>query len=103
MTQATLQARALKVTLVLDPAATAEALRPHAETIGRVQVRIRLPDQTLEADFAAKSVRKALSLIDENGPEGVAVIIQGKLVSGVITEAGLVAQVKVPKPQVQAA
>jgi hypothetical protein len=62
----------------------------------------RLPDRRVTADLNAKSVRKAVATISEHGPDGVAVIIQGKLVGDAITEAGIVAQPKA-KPQAVAA
>ena len=64
----------------------------------RVVIDIRLPDRRVSVDLNAKSVRKALAAIGEHGPDGVAVIIQGKLVGDTITEAGIVAQPKV-RPQ----
>jgi ribosomal protein S3 len=56
----------------------------------------------VSADINAKSVRKAAATIGEHGPDGVAVIIQGKLVGDTIAEAGIVAQPKV-RPQTAAA
>jgi len=67
----------------------------------RTVIAIRLPDRRLSVDLNAKSVRKAVATIGEHGPDGVAVIIQGKLVGDAITEAGIVAQPKV-KPQAAA-
>lgn len=99
-----LAARALKVTLVLDPAAVAAALRPHEHSDDRTLMEIAVEGRTVRCDFAPKAIRKALGLIRAHGPEGVAVIIQGKLVAGDrITEAGLVAQPKTPKPAEQEA
>ena len=80
-----LNARALKCIVVPDG-------RPRAD------IAIRLPDRWITADLNAKSVRKAVAAISEHGPDGVAVIIQGKLVGDALTEAGIVAQPKVPKP-----
>jgi hypothetical protein len=42
-----------------------------------------------------------IAAISEYGPDGVAVVIQGKLVGDVLTEAGIVAQPKV-RPQTAA-
>ena len=44
-------------------------------------IDIRLPDRRVSADLNAKSVRKAVATISEHGPDGVAVIIQGKAVA----------------------
>jgi hypothetical protein len=58
----------------------------------------------LRCDFSAKSMRRCLATLRQNGPEHVAVIIQGKLQrDGTIAEAGLVAQPKVVKPEPAAA
>ncbi len=94
-----LNARSLKCTLVLDPdelVALGDPVTP------RVVLTIAVPDYgPVSADIAAKSLRRAQNAIVEHGSDGVAVIIQGKLTSGgKISEAGLVAQPKVPKPAV---
>ncbi len=61
---------------------------------------IAVPDYGLvSADVAAKSLRRAQNAIVQHGSDGVACVLQGKLASsGKIIEAGLVAQVKQPKP-----
>ncbi len=66
----------------------------------RVLLTIAVPDfGTLTADVAGKSVRKAQAQIAEHGVDGVAVIVQGRLVSGNrIIEAGLVCLPRPPKP-----
>jgi hypothetical protein len=88
-----LNARAMKVTIVLDPAEVAQLVAPDGKP--RVVIDIRLPDRRVSVDLNAKSVRKAVATIGEHGPDGIAVIIQGKLLGDTITEAGLVAQPKV--------
>jgi len=98
--QQILNARALKCTVVLDPAEVAQIVASDGKP--RTVIAIRLPDRRVSADLNAKSVRKAIAAIGEHGPDGVAVIIQGKLVGDTITEAGIVAQPKV-KPQAAAA
>jgi hypothetical protein len=99
MAQPILNARALKCTIVLDPAEVAHIVASDGKP--RTVIAIRLPDRRVSADLNAKSVRKAVAAIGEHGPDGVAVIIQGKLVGDLITEAGIVAQPKV-KPQADA-
>jgi hypothetical protein len=100
MPQPVLNARALKRTIVLDPAEVAQIVARDGQP--RVMIGIRLPDRRVSVDLNAKSVRKALAAVSEYGPDGVAVIIQGKLVGGdVITEAGIVAQPKM-RPQTAA-
>jgi hypothetical protein len=100
MPQPILNARALKCTIVLDPVEAAHIVA--ADGKPRVVIDIRLPDRRVSVDLNAKSVRKAVAAISEHGPDGVAVVIQGKLVGDVLTEAGIVAQPKV-RPQTEAA
>ena len=53
----------------------------------------------MTASVNAKSVRKAAATVAEHGPDMVAVILQGTLMlDNTLAEAGLVAQVKTPKP-----
>jgi hypothetical protein len=97
-----LTARSLKCTVVLDPAEVVAI--PVKDGLPRVLLRIRLPDRTVTADLAAKSVRRAQATIREHGEPGVAAIIQGKLVAGdVLQEAGLAVQPKAPKAAQEAA
>ena len=97
-----LNARSLKCTVVLDPAEVVAI--PVTDGLPRLLLRIRLPDRTVTADLAAKSVRRAQAAIREHGEAGVAAVIQGKLVVGdVMQEAGLAVQPKIPKPAEEAA
>ena len=98
--QQVLNARALKCTIVLDPAEVTQLVAPNGQP--RTVIDIRLPDRRLSVDLNAKSVRKAVAAVSEHGPDGVAVIIQGKLVGDTVTEAGIVAQPKA-RPQAAAA
>jgi hypothetical protein len=99
----TLTTRALKCTVLLDPAEL-EGIAL-VDGIPRVQLNIRVADgRTVAADIAAKAVRKAQAVIAEHGAAGVATFLQGKLGLGdVLLEAGLVAQPKAPKPAMAAA
>src|SRR5690242_14373689 len=98
MSVAAVTARAIKITVVLDPAQVAEALAPFEQASGRVPLEVTVEGRTLRCDFAAKAVRKALGAIREHGPGGVAVLVQGKLTADdSIAEAGLVAQPRLPK------
>ena len=54
-----LNSRALKVTIVLDPAEVAQIVAPDGRP--RVVLAIRLPDRRVTADLNAKSVRKVLA------------------------------------------
>jgi hypothetical protein len=86
-------ARALKCTLVLDPAVLVGVSVP--DGVSRVTLKIDVPDRKLTASIAAKSLRRAIATIADAGPENVALILQGKLVGSAIEEAGLSAM---PKP-----
>ena len=99
----TLTTRALKCTVLLDPAEL-ESLAL-VDGIPRVQLTIHVADgRTVTADIAAKAVRKARAVIAEYGAAGVAALLQGKLGPGdVLLEAGLVAQPRAPKPALAAA
>jgi hypothetical protein len=95
----TLSAHAIKIVVVLDPHEVADTLR-HVALDARVPITIEVDGRKLRTDFSAKSVRKALATLQHAGPENVAVIVQGKLMrDDTIAEAGLVAQVKAPKPE----
>jgi len=59
----------------------------------RVRLRIRLPDHTLTAEIAAKSLRKAQKAIREASANNIVLVLEGRLIAGdVIAEAGLGAQ-----------
>jgi hypothetical protein len=96
-----LTARALKCTVVLDPAALAGETVP--DGVPRVTLKVTVDKRTVAASIAAKSLRRAIATIAETGPENVALILQGKLVGETIEEAGLSAMPKVVKQQAEAA
>jgi hypothetical protein len=92
MTVPMLSAKSIKVVVVLDSAEVAALPEPKRD---RVTLRVRAGSQNVTADIAGKSLRKARATIKEHGPDGVAVIVQGRLEpGGVIAEAGIVVQVK---------
>jgi hypothetical protein len=97
MPQPTLNARALKCTVVLDPAEVAQLAAPDGQP--RVAIEIRLPDRRVSAELNAKSVRRSLAMLGEHGPDGVAVIVQGRLVGDTIIDAGIFAQPKGPSKE----
>lgn len=92
-----LTARALKVSVTLDPAQVAAIpLRDNAPAPPFV---VAVDGRRLRSQVTAKSLRKVLAMIAEHGPATV-VTLQGKLAEGdVIAEAGLVAQVRQPPPE----
>lgn len=86
-----LDIRALKVSVVLDPAAFAAAATAGPPGV----LDLHLPNgQAVKATINARSIRKSLTTIGELGAENVVMILQGRLVGDVIEEAGLSAQPK---------
>jgi hypothetical protein len=64
-----------------------------------VPIVVMIDSRRVRADLSAKLVRRAATTVAELGPEAVAVILQGKLEPGdVISEAGISAQPRGPKP-----
>ena len=100
MTRLTLSARALKITIPLDAMEVRTLPDPGGQA--RCLLAITCEGKIYTADIATKALRKARSTISANGAEKVFVLIQGKLKGNEITECGLVAQVKTPKPSVTA-
>jgi hypothetical protein len=107
----TLTASRLKVTVVLNAAELLTVPAPEGKP--RISLRIALPGRTVTADIAAKSLRKAQTVIREAGADNVAIVLQGHLAAAdnvalvlqghvaagdVIAEAGLTAQIKAAKP-----
>jgi hypothetical protein len=90
-----LNAKALKVTMVLNPAEVAAVPAP---ATSRVKLSIDVDGRCVTADIASKSLRKAQATIAEHGADNVAAILQGKLQGNTVVEAGLVAQPKKEKP-----
>jgi hypothetical protein len=75
---ATVTARGpLKVVAVVDPAELLDVPVPDGKP--RVELTIHLPQGSVTADLSAKSVRRAIALVREHGPEAVAAIVQGRL------------------------
>jgi hypothetical protein len=67
--------------------------------LSKATLRIAVPGKTIVAEVNAKSLRRTVAAIAAAGPNGVAVVLQGKLEPGdVLTEAGIAAQPKTPKP-----
>src|SRR4051812_43355676 len=92
-----LGAKALKVTLVLDPNEIAQIGNLDGAPPQRFEVRVA--GRCVTGELRAKGLRRAQALIAEHGADKVAVIVQGKLEEGdVLGEAGIVAQVKGAKP-----
>ena len=94
MTKLSVTARAVKVTIPLDPAAIDTLPLPDQQ---RVELLVGCDGQRYSASISTKSLRKAKSTISANGVEKVFVMLQGKLKGHEILECGLVAQVKIAK------
>jgi hypothetical protein len=93
----TLTTARLKVTTILNAAELLAIKSPKDRP--RITLRIRLPDRTIAAEIAAKSLRKAQATIPEAGADNIALALQGRLIAGdMIVEAGLSAQLKAAKP-----
>src|SRR3954451_2420662 len=91
-----LETKNLKITAILDPAAVATIPTPNG--VSKAALRITAGGRTYTAEVNMKSLRRCIAAIGEAGPDGVAIILQGKLNGDVIAEAGIVAQPKTPKP-----
>jgi hypothetical protein len=92
-----LHARALKVTIVLDPGEVASLPKPR-DGVARVELRVAVAGREVTADLKAKSLRKVLSTISESGADRVAVILQGKPGPGDrLEDGGIVAQLKIER------
>jgi hypothetical protein len=89
-------AKALKVTVVLDPATLTDVVMPDGTS--RVVLVVRLPGHSVTAQIAAKSLRRAVAAIAEHGVDGVACVVQGRLNGSAIVDAGISAMSKAPKP-----
>jgi len=94
MTKLSVTARAIKVSVPLDPAAVGALPLPNQE---RVELAVGCDGLRYAASISTKSLRKAKSTISANGAEKVFVMLQGKLKGNEILECGLVAQVKIVK------
>jgi hypothetical protein len=94
--QLELTARAIKVTLVVEPEALAGFVVPNGGE--RVRFWVRVGERRLTGELNPKTVRKVIATVAEHGAGAVAVVVQGKLGAGdVVEEAGITAQVKGPK------
>ena len=90
-------ARSLKTTLVLDATSFVGLEMPNGQP--KFGIAIEVAGRIVTASVNAKAVRKVVSTVAEQGPDQVAVILQGALaLDNTLTDAGITAQVKQPKP-----
>src|SRR5262249_54232130 len=94
VTKLAVTARAMKVTVPLDPAAIGTLPLPDQQ---RVELLVACDGQRYSASISAKSLRKAQSTINANVAEKGFVMLQRRLKGREIIECGLVAQVKIAK------
>lgn len=88
-----LSARAIKVTVLLDPAEIATLATPEGQS--RTTLEIKVAGRKLSAEIATKSLRKVHAVISEVGTAGCVTLIQGKLgPNDVMQECGLSAQLR---------
>jgi len=99
--QLQLTARVIKTTILLDPAQLAGVVVPNG--LKTVPLKVIAAGRTLSAELNPKTLRRCLATIAEAGEAGVAVVLQGKLEGDRLAEAGIVAQVKMPKAEAAAA
>ena len=94
--QRKLESRALKASVVLDPAVLAEVVVQNG--LAKVTLRVAVPHKTIVAEVNAKTLRRTIAAITAAGPDAVAVVLQGRLEPGeILAEAGIAAQLKTPK------
>ena len=68
-----LESRALKASVVLDPAALAGVEVPNG--LSKVTLRVAVPGKTITAEVNAKSLQRTVAAIAAAGPNGVAVVL----------------------------
>jgi hypothetical protein len=87
--------RSIKLTVPLDPDVV---LGIHCPESGpsRIALTIEVGGHQLQAELAAKAIRKAQSVIRQGD---AFVMVQGRLNGAKLEECGILAQVKAPKPQ----
>jgi hypothetical protein len=90
-----LTAKTLKATVLLDPAELAGLTVPNGAKSFPISVAVA--GRTLTVELNPKTLRRCVATIAETGTDGVAVVLQGKLEGDRLAEAGIVAQIKVPK------
>jgi hypothetical protein len=91
----TLTAKAIKVSVPLDPAELSRLGEPKGP---RTVLRIAVGGRVVVADVNSKAIRKAKTTIAQHGVDGVICFVQGRLEAGdVLAEAGLAAQPKAAK------
>ena len=92
-----LNARTIKISVLLDPAEIGAIEVPHG--VACVIAAVTVAGRTLRADLNAKSLRRAARFIGEFGGQAVTVMLTGRLEPGdLVAEAGLSVQPKANRP-----
>jgi hypothetical protein len=91
-----LQGRAIKVSIMLDPTGLIGVTVPNGQS--RFPLTVEAGGLALQVELSAKSVRRACSMVAEDGPAAVGVLLQGKLVGNRIEDAGIAATPRQPNP-----
>src|SRR5262249_31639208 len=94
MTKLVVTARAVKITIALDPTAINALALPNQE---RAELVVSCDGVRYTANISTKSLRKAKNTIAASGADAIFVALQGKLKDREIIECGLVAQIKTMK------
>jgi hypothetical protein len=89
--------KALKVAVVVDPAVLAGLEVPHRP---QTPFTVEVGGRVLKGSLNSKTLRRTIATIAERGVDGVAVLVQGRLVGERLDEAGIAAQPKNPKAAV---
>jgi hypothetical protein len=90
-----LQAKAFKITAVIEAEAIASLNIPNAQP--RLPLRIATASRTFRVELAAKSLRKVQAALAAAGPDGLTIIVQGRLEGEHLLDAGIAAQPRTPK------
>jgi hypothetical protein len=107
----TIRVKGVKINTLLPPAELVGLVPPEPQPAGNpvVDVEIEGSAIVMRATLNGKSVRRALKVIAEHGPDGVNAILQGNLKPAatpggpfVLDAAGLTVTPKTPRPEASA-
>jgi hypothetical protein len=81
MSKATIRVKGVKINTLIPPASLVGLVPPEPEPAGNPVIDIELEGSAivLRAALNGKSVRRALKVIAEHGPDGVNAVLQGNL------------------------
>ena len=89
--------KALKVTVVVDPAVLPGLVVPAGSA--QTPVAVEAGGRAVKTRLNSKTFRRAIAAIAEHGVDRVAVVVQGRLVGERLEEAGIIAQPKMPRKE----